>query len=47
MASNLFDALRKADEDSMSVVLFEAVSLDGMGLAVMNRIIRAAGFRTI
>ena len=47
MASNLFDALRKADEDSMSVVLFEAVSLDGMGLAVMNRIIRAAGFKTI
>ena len=38
--------MRQADKDGL-VVLFEAVSKTGMGLAVMNQMIRAAGFDVI
>lgn len=47
IASSLFAALRKTDEMEIDAVLFEGVSTDGVGLAVMNRIIRAAGFKVI
>lgn len=47
IASRIFSALRQADKDGLDVVLFEAVSKTGMGLAVMNRMIRAAGFDVI
>jgi len=42
-ARNLFAALRRADETGMEKVFFHAVDTGEMGLAVMNRIIRAAG----
>jgi len=46
-AHNLFAALRSADDLGYSDVYAEGLSLDGVGLAVMNRIERAAGFHII
>lgn len=42
----LFSTLRHADEENIETIYFHAVREDGLGLAVMNRIIRAAEFRT-
>ncbi|MBP3941302.1 MAG: threonylcarbamoyl-AMP synthase [Christensenellaceae bacterium] len=47
IAASLFSELRLADERGVEVVLFEGLSTDGIGLAVMNRMIRAAGFKLI
>ncbi len=44
MAQNLFDALRRADDCGVDAIYFEAVDKAGIGLAIMNRVIRAAGF---
>lgn len=43
-AHNLFAALREADAQGITRVLSEAYSESGVGLAVMNRMARAAGF---
>ncbi len=42
-AQNLYAALRKIDEAGLRKVFFHAVDEDGMGLAIMNRIMKAAG----
>lgn len=42
-AKNLFACLRKIDEMGLEKVFFHAVESDEMGLALMNRMIRAAG----
>ena len=47
IAHRLFDILRKLDEEGMEAVFSEVVPPEGMGLAVMNRLGRAAAFRTI
>lgn len=47
IAHSFFDALRRADEDGFDRIYFEATSTGGMGMAVMNRAIRAAGFDVI
>ena len=44
IAAHIFDAMRTLEAD---VIYFEAVDTDGIGLAVMNRMIRAAGFDVI
>lgn len=46
-AHNLFAALRHADEIDCTQVYAEGLSLEGVGLAVMNRVERAAGFHVI
>lgn len=46
-AHNLFSALRLADEKGCSKVYAHCPEKDGVGLAVYNRIIRAAGFQII
>ena len=46
-AHNLFAALRHADEIGCTQVYAEGLSLEGVGLAVMNRVERAAGFHVI
>lgn len=46
-AHNLFAALRSADELGYTDIYAEGLSLEGVGLAVMNRIERAAGFHII
>ncbi len=46
-AQRLFALLRKADELGAATVLVEAPERGGMGLAVYNRLLRAAAFRVI
>lgn len=47
-AQKLFDELRKIDENSdISTVYSRLPSVDGVGMAVYNRLIRAAGFEVI
>lgn len=46
-AAGLFDALRKLDEDGARVVYARCPEKSGVGLAVYNRIVRAAGFQVI
>lgn len=47
VATRLFSALREADDMGADVILSEAVDERGIGLAVMNRLDRAAGFDII
>ncbi|MDD4495622.1 MAG: Sua5 family C-terminal domain-containing protein, partial [Eubacteriales bacterium] len=47
IAANLFGLLRKFDKMSVRVIIAEAVSTDGLGLAVMNRLEKAAGYKII
>lgn len=46
-AHNLFAALRAADEKGYTRVYAEGLDLAGVGLAVMNRVERAAGFTVV
>lgn len=47
IAHRLFDILRQLDEEGMETVFSEVIPPEGVGLAVMNRLGRAAAFRTI
>lgn len=47
ISSNLFSILRKFDRLSVDAILAEGVDKKGLGLAVMNRIYKAAGFNII
>ncbi|WP_036619219.1 L-threonylcarbamoyladenylate synthase [Paenibacillus alvei] len=46
-AALLYDALRHFDEASATYILAEACTTEGIGLAVMNRMMKAAGHRII
>lgn len=47
VAHRLFDILRRLDDEGMEAIFSEVVPAEGVGLAVMNRLGRAAAFRTI
>jgi L-threonylcarbamoyladenylate synthase len=47
IARGLFGALRKMDEDGVRVILCEAMDTAGIGLAIMNRLYRAASFHIV
>ncbi len=47
MAARLFKLLREFDEEKVRLVLVEGLPLNGVGLAVMNRLRKAAGYRII
>ena len=47
VAHRLFELLRRLDEEGMEEIYSEVIPPEGMGLAVMNRLGRAAAFRTI
>ena len=47
IAANLYEALRSFDEKPADVLLGEGTTDEGLGLAVMNRLHKASGFRTI
>ena len=47
IARRLFDTLRRLDEEGMEAVFSEVIPPEGIGLAVMNRLGRAAAFRTV
>jgi len=42
IAKNIFGLLRKSDEEGYDVVIIEKVKEEGIGLAIMNRLKRAA-----
>lgn len=46
-AKKLFFQLRKMDENKVDIIFCEDAPLDGIGLAIMNRLLRAAGFKVI
>lgn len=46
-AKSLFRLLREFDEEEVEVIIAEGVPSEGLGLAVMNRLRRASGFRII
>ena len=46
-AQQLFDALRQLDEQGATTVYAACPPIDGVGLAVYNRLLRAAAFRVI
>lgn len=47
IARNLFKALRELDKSGVDVILAEGIEEKGLGLAVMNRLRKAAGYRVI
>ena len=47
IAHNLFKLLRKADQENGEVILIEAVKPKGLGLAIMNRLIRTCEYNYI
>jgi L-threonylcarbamoyladenylate synthase len=47
IASKLFKELREFNKTSVDVILAEGVPLEGMGLAVMNRLRKASGYHII
>ncbi|ACS90461.1 MULTISPECIES: L-threonylcarbamoyladenylate synthase [Thermococcus] len=47
IARNLFKALRELDKSGVNVILAEGIEERGLGLAVMNRLKKAAGYRII
>ncbi len=47
VAHRLFDILRRLDQEGMETIYSEVIPPEGVGLAVMNRLGRAAGFRRL
>ena len=47
IAHNLYRILREFDEDSVDIIYSESFSKEGFGQAVMNRLLKAAGFTVI
>ncbi len=47
VAQRLFAVLRQADAEGIDLLFSEVLPAQGVGLAVMNRLSRAAGFRTL
>lgn len=47
VARNLFKALRELDRRGVDVIIAEGIEEKGLGLAVMNRLRKAAGYRVI
>jgi L-threonylcarbamoyladenylate synthase len=44
IAKNLFRLLREFDQEKVDIIVAEGISQKGLGLAVMNRLRRAANF---
>ena len=47
IASNLYKILRECDDEGVEFILSESFSDKGIGAAVMNRLIKAAGHKII
>ena len=47
MAANLYAILRDFDDDGTEFIYSEAFASDGIGSAVMNRLLKAAGHHVI
>ena len=44
IAHNIFKLLREADKEHGDIILIEAVNPTGLGLAIMNRLIRTCNY---
>ena len=47
IARNLFDVLRRFDEARVDVIFAEGVDEEGLGLAIMNRLKKASGYKIV
>lgn len=47
ISHNIFKVLRKVDKYKVDTVLIEGVTTDGLGLAIMNRLLRACSYNYI
>lgn len=47
ITSNIFTLLRKADKYNAEIIVVEGVQKDGLGLAIMNRLLRACSHKFI
>ena len=47
VGSNLFDVLRQMDKMNIDIVYSEEFSRNGVGQAIMNRLLKSAGYKTI
>lgn len=47
MSKNIFTDLRKADKTNADLIIIQGVPTDGLGLAIMNRLLRACNFNII
>jgi len=47
IAKNLFRLLREFDKEKVDIIIAEGVSLQGLGLAVMNRLRKASSFNIV
>ena len=47
ISQNIFTLLRKADKCNADIILIEGVEKTGLGLAIMNRLIRACAHEFI
>lgn len=47
ISKNIFTVLRKVDKENPDIVIIEGVSKEGLGLAIMNRLIRACEYNYI
>ena len=47
VANSLFDLLRKCDEEKVDVIFAEGFELKGMGLSIMNRLLKACAGRVV
>lgn len=47
IAKNLFSLLREFDDENVDVIIAEGIPNEGLGLAVMNRLRKAAGYNIV
>jgi L-threonylcarbamoyladenylate synthase len=47
VARNLFSLLREFDLDGVDVIIAEGLPLEGLGLAIMNRLRKASGYKIV
>jgi L-threonylcarbamoyladenylate synthase len=47
ITNNLFRVLREFDEIGVDIILAEAIERKGLGEAIMNRLLKAAGYRVV
>ena len=47
VSANIFTDLRKADSLNVDLIIIQGVSTDGLGLAIMNRLLRACNYNVI
>jgi L-threonylcarbamoyladenylate synthase len=47
IAQNFFRLLREFDAEKVDIIVAESLPIEGLGLAVVNRLRKAAGYRII